>query len=136
MPSEKSKSLLAKIEGRNMARFSRLPGRHTLGRLPGRHTLGQNAFDSFGATLWEYFNPEQVAAEYEMQEKIAPPPVTFDQVLMAAREDARDVASAAGAEFTEGLDALTSGAKKAALALAIGAGVYLAWKASGKRRRK
>lgn len=107
-----------------------------ISRLSGRRTLGQNAFDSFGATLWEYFNPEQVAREYEAVGKEPVPPVTFDQVLMAAREDALDVASAAGAELREGIGAIGSGAQKAVIALALGAGIYIAWTLSKKRRRK
>jgi hypothetical protein len=83
-------------------------------------------FDSLGATFWEYMNPDAVRAEYELQGKEPPPDKTIADVMGAAREDALETAAEAGA-------LLTSGAKKAAWALGIGAVIFLWWKFGGRK---
>jgi hypothetical protein len=97
-------------------------GKNKLGILPGQ-------FSSLGYTLWEWLNPEQHAAEYEAIGKEAPPPVEFGDVIGAATEDARELASAAKAE-------LYGGAQKIVIAAAVGVGIWLAIMATQKRRRK
>ena len=96
--------------------------------------LPEGGFDSLGATLWEWLHPEQRRAEYELQGRIPPEDVTYLDVMGAAREDALDLANEAGEQISEGLDVLGSGAKKVGLALAIGGGIYLAWKMFGGRK--
>jgi hypothetical protein len=104
--------------------------RSRLGILP----IGQ--FDSFGASIWEWLHPDQVRAEYEMQMRTVPDPVTFADVVAAGVEDARDVASEAADDLGAGISSVAEGTQKvliAGAAAAIIAGmVYL----SNKRGRR
>jgi hypothetical protein len=82
--------------------------------------------ESFGATVWDWLHPEQVAAEYEMQGKTAPADTSLADVTDAAKRDAADLAAQAKAE-------LTSGATKLAVAAGVGVAlVALIW-LSGRR---
>lgn len=99
-----------------------------------RSNLGAGIFESvgtegFGAKLFEWWNPDQVRAEYEAVGQTPPPPTSFDDVLEAAYGQARESAQEAHRQ-------LTSGLKLAGVALAIGAALY-AWNLAtrGKRRK-
>lgn len=117
----------------NIIRPSDFPRLHqTLGQ------LGQSndVFSPLGVAIWEWLNPEQVAAEYEALGKTAPEPVGFGDVIGAAVEDTRDVVTGAAEEISEGATQIASGAGKIGIAAVIGLGIVAAVYLTQKRGRK
>lgn len=76
--------------------------------------------EGWGAKVFEWTHPEQVAAEYAAVGKDAPPPTTAEDVLSAATEQTLDTAHAAGESLATGFDL----AKKALIA---GAFLFAGW---------
>lgn len=105
--------------------------RRTLGALHG------DVFSSLGVTLFEWWNPDIVAREYEAvgKDPASAPQVTFGDVIGAAAEDTRDVVTGAAGEIMEGAEALAGGAQKVALGVGIAAVLAALVYFSQKRRK-